>query len=150
MTEERISSPAQEDDDLAAYLERYTPEERDELRLASLAHDIVFLREFARRENGSRASVTIAIPWHDLGVERLAHYLTELGERVRVTEQILDTGRYLHIAPLRRQGSGSGLSALTVLCGLRIATRDREGSVAFRGVHREHVLRYPQPRGDRF
>lgn len=113
MTQERTSSPVQHDGDLATYQERYTPEEREELRLASLAHDIVFLRELARREHGSRASVTIAIPWNDLGVERLARYLTELGERVRVTEQILDTGRYLHIAPLRRQGSGSRLSALS-------------------------------------
>ena len=113
MTPEQISSPVQKDDDLAVYQDRYTPEDQEELRLASLAHDIVFLRELARREHGSRASVTIAIPWNNLGVERLAHYLTELGERVRVTEQILDTGRYLHIAPLRRQGSGSGLSALS-------------------------------------
>ncbi len=113
MTLERTSSPAQQDDDLATYQERYTREERDELRLASLAHDIVFLRELARREHGSRASVTIAIPWNDLGVELLAKYLTELGERVRITEQILDTGRYLHIAPIRRQGGSNRLSALS-------------------------------------
>lgn len=113
MTEGRTSSLAPPQDDLAAYQERYTPEERDELRLASLAHDIVFLRELARREHGSRASVTIAIPWNDPGVERLAQYLTELGERVRVTEQILDTGRYLHIAPIRRQGGSDRLGALS-------------------------------------
>lgn len=113
MTQEQMPNPALPQDDLAAYQERYTSEEREELRLASLAHDIVFLRELARREHGSRASVTIAIPWNDLGVERLAQYLTELGERVRVTEQILDTGRYLHIAPIRRQGGGNRLSALS-------------------------------------
>ncbi len=45
MTWERTSSPAQQDDDLATYQERYTREERDELRLASLAHDIVFQRD---------------------------------------------------------------------------------------------------------
>ena len=113
MTPERISSPAQQDDDLATYQERYSPEERDELRLASLAQDIVFLRELARREHGSRTSVTIAIPWNGLGIERLTEYLSELGVRVRVTEQILDTGRYLHIAPMRRQGGSNRLSALS-------------------------------------
>lgn len=111
MSQERVYTSAHKDDDLARYQERYTPEERDESRLASLAHDIVFLRELARRENGPRASVTIVVPWSDLGVERLARYLTELGERVRVTEQTLDTGRYLHIAPIRRQQVGNRLSA---------------------------------------
>jgi len=113
MNGEPIYSQAAKDDDLTRYQERYSPEERDELRLASLAHDIVFLRELARRENGSRASVTIAIPWNDLGVEHLARYLAELGERVRVTEQTLATGRYLYIAPIRRQGGGSRLGVLS-------------------------------------
>ncbi|HEY8599908.1 MAG TPA: hypothetical protein VIL85_15835 [Thermomicrobiales bacterium] len=113
MTQERTSNLPQMNDDLSTYQERYTLQEQEELRLASLAHDIVFLRELARREHGSLASVTIAIPGNDLGVERLAQYLAELGERVRVTEQILDTGRYLHIAPIRRQGGGNRLSALS-------------------------------------
>lgn len=111
MSAEFVHSQVYKDDDLAKYEDRYTPEEREELRAASLAHDIVFLREHARRENGPRAIVTIAVPWCDLGVERLARYLTELGERVRVTEQTLDTGRYLHIAPIRRQGGDHRPSA---------------------------------------
>jgi hypothetical protein len=98
-------------DDLAKYQERYTSDEQDELRLASLAHDIVFLRERVRRENGPRAIVLIAVPWYDLEIERLARYLTELGQRVQITEQELDTGRYLQIVPLRRQGGGPRLSA---------------------------------------
>ncbi len=101
-----VIPPVQQGDDLAQYQERYTPDEQDELRLASLAHDIVFLRERARRENGPRAIVLIAVPWSDLGVERLARYLTALGERVHITEQALDSGRYLQIVPIRRQGGG--------------------------------------------
>ncbi len=107
MRQELIYSPVHKDDDLARYEERYTPEERDELRVASLAHDIVFLRVRARGEHGPRAVVTIAIPWYDLGVDRLARYLEALGERVRITEQHLDTGRYLQIVPIRRNGGAS-------------------------------------------
>jgi hypothetical protein len=106
-----VYRPVHKHDDLAEYVERYSPDERDELRVASLAHDIVFLREHARRENGARVVVTIAVPWYDLGVERLARYLTALGERVDVTEQQLETGRYLQIAPVRRQTTGTHLSA---------------------------------------
>lgn len=99
------------DDDLAEYVGQYSPEERDELRVASLAHDIVFLRELARRETRGRVVVTIAVPWYDLGVERLTRYLTALGERVHVTEQQLETGRCLQIAPIRRQSTEAHLSA---------------------------------------
>jgi len=111
MSQKVVTPPVDQGDDLAKYQERYSPDEQDELRLASLAHDIMFLRERARRENGPRTIVMIAVPWYDLGVDRLARYLTELGERVQITEQELETGRYLQIAPLRRQVGGTRLSA---------------------------------------
>lgn len=101
-----IYSPVRRDDDLAAYRANDTPEEQQEARLASLAHDIVYLRARAIRENGPRVSVTIAVPWYDFGphgLERLNRYLSELGQRVQATEQVLDTGRYVHIAPIKRR-----------------------------------------------
>jgi len=110
MRQERVYTPVQQDD-LAKYEERYTEQERDELRIASLAHDIVFLRNRAKRQHGSRAVVTIAVPWHDLGLQRLARYLEGLGERVRITEQELETGRYVQIEPLGRQVGGATQSA---------------------------------------
>lgn len=103
MRKERVTSPVYRDDDLAAYRAGETPEERDEARVASLAHDILFLREHAKRNQGPRVVVTIAIPWYDLGIERLRLYLHELGVKASVTEQQLESGRYLEIAPIPRQ-----------------------------------------------
>jgi hypothetical protein len=112
MSQQIVYPQTHQEDDLARYEERYTPEERDELRVASLAHDIVFLRDRARREYGPRAVVTIAVPWYDLRVERLTAYLAALGERVRVTEQRLETGRYVQVAPIRRP-SGEAVQKAT-------------------------------------
>jgi len=69
MSYEMIYKPAKRDDDLAAYRREETAEETAEARIASLAHDIVYLRDRARRAQGGRVIVTIAIPWYDLGIE---------------------------------------------------------------------------------
>ncbi len=103
MSYETIYKPAKRDDDLAAYRREETAEETAEARIASLAHDIVYLRDRARRAQGGRVIVTIAIPWYDLGIERLQLYLRELGVNATITEQRLESGRYIQIAPVPRQ-----------------------------------------------
>lgn len=100
-------TPVHKDDDLAAYTSQYMPAEQAEARVASLAHDIVYLRERAKRD-GRYAVVAIAVPWYDQGAEKLARYLAELGARVQITEQHLATGRYLEVAPRPRHGPAAG------------------------------------------
>lgn len=101
MTITKIYEPVHKDDDLAAYVAQYSEQEQEELRVASLALDIVYLRERAKRD-GRYGVVTISVPWFDLRSEVLTRYLRELGARVQITEQTLDTGRYLEVAPAPR------------------------------------------------
>lgn len=90
-------------DDLARYQERYTSQEREELKVASLALDMAFLLARARREHGRDAIVTIAVPApHDVDREALARYLCELGYDLKLTPQEMETGRYIEAAPARR------------------------------------------------
>jgi hypothetical protein len=113
MTQNVIETPVRRDDDLAAYRANDTPEEQQEARIASLAHDIVYLRDRAKREQGPRVVVTIATPWYDLGVERLQVYLRELGINATITEQRLESGRYLQVAPVSRQRGATPMRAAT-------------------------------------
>jgi hypothetical protein len=112
MREKLIHTPVRRNDDLAAYRANDTPEEQHEAVIASLAHDVVYLHDRAKRERGSRVIVTIAIPWYDLGIERLQIYLRELGVNATITEQRLESGRYLQIAPIPRQRGHPPLQAV--------------------------------------
>ncbi len=96
-------------DDLARYQERYTAEEREELALAGLAMDIIFLLDRARRRHGHRTVVTVAFPAFDVDPNRLQVYLRELGYDLRLSLQDLETGRYIEVAPARRPWSARHL-----------------------------------------
>lgn len=95
-------APGEQPDDLARYQARYTPRERAELAVASLALDIAFLIARARRKHGPRAVVTIALPEGEVGREALATYLHELGHDVTLTLRELEAGRYLEVASAKR------------------------------------------------